>query len=281
MKNSFGNNLIVTVFGESHGPAVGCVLDGLAPGMPVDEAVIAHYLTLRRPAGDISTARREADDFVIESGVFEGHTTGAPVCIRIPNRDTRPADYDAMRHLARPSHADYTARVKYGGQHDPRGGGHFSGRITAALVAAGALVMPWLNNKGVLIGTHIKQIGAACDRDFGDLPTDLPALANKPFAVLDETAGERMREQILAAKAAGDSVGGLLETAVCGVPAGLGDPFFDSVESRLSHALFSIPGVKGVDFGAGFGLAAMRGSEANDPLRMENSRIVTDRKSVV
>ena len=275
MKNTFGNNVTVTLFGESHGSYIGVVIDGLAPGMPVDTAYIENLLSKRRPSGGISTSRREPDPFVIESGVFEGRTTGTPVCIRIPNSDTRSSDYSATRWLARPSHADYTANQKHHGYEDYRGGGHFSGRITAALVAAGGLVMPALKSKGIRIGTHISRCAGISDRPFDDLESDLSQLENMDFAVLSEPAAKEMQTKIMQAKADGDSVGGVLETAILGLESGLGDPWFDSVESMLSHALFSIPAVKGVEFGAGFSLADMRGSNANDPFYMDGHRVRT------
>ena len=278
MSDTFGRKIKVTIFGESHGPAIGCVVDGLPAGLPVDTAVIDRCLTMRRPGGAISTARVEADPYVIESGVRDGHTTGTAVCIVIPNGDTKSADYSEMASVARPSHADYAAYVKYHGENDTRGGGHFSGRITAAVVAAGALLLPALQAQGIRIGTHIAEIAGVKDRAFGagaELTKDLETLYTLDFATLDETAGEAMREAILAAKSDADSVGGILETAVTGMPAGIGEPFFDSVESLLSHAIFAIPGIKGIEFGAGFGLANMRGSEANDPFRVEDGRVVT------
>ena len=278
MNNTFGTKITVTIFGESHGPAIGCVVDGLPAGLPVDTAVIDRCLAMRRPQGAISTARREADRYTIESGVYDGHTTGTPVCIVIPNEDTRSADYAKMASVARPSHADYAAFVRYNGANDTRGGGHFSGRITAAVVAAGALLLPALQAKGILIGTHIAEIAGITDRAFGcgaELKCDLELLSGLDFAVLDAAAGEHMQEAILAAKADSDSVGGILETAVTGLPAGLGEPFFDSVEGLLSHALFAIPGIKGIEFGAGFALAKMRGSAANDPFRLADGRVVT------
>ena len=278
MNNTFGTKISVTIFGESHGPAIGCVVDGLQAGLPVDTAVIDRCLAMRRPQGAISTARREADRYTIESGVYEGRTTGTPVCIVIPNEDTRSADYEKLASVARPSHADYAAFVRYNGANDTRGGGHFSGRITAAVVAAGALLLPALQAKGILIGTHIAEIAGITDREFGcgtELRCDLELLSGLDFAVLDAEAGKTMQEAILAAKADADSVGGILETAVTGLPAGLGEPFFDSVEGLLSHALFAIPGIKGIEFGAGFGLAKMRGSEANDPFRYADDRVVT------
>ena len=265
MKNTFGSSVSVTLFGESHGAEIGAVIDGLAPGLPVDEAFIAAQLTLRRPAGKISTARQEADPFRIVSGVFEGKTTGTPLALLIPNADTRSGDYS--RAAFRPGHADYTASVKYHGFEDYRGGGHFSGRITAALVAAGAVVIPALQRKGILIGTHIARCAGISDVPFGDLSADLPRLNNLPFAVLDEEQGRKMQLAVEAAAAEGDSVGGILETAVTGLPAGVGEPWFDTLEGVLSHALFSVPAVKGVEFGSGFALADLRGSEANDPIR--------------
>ena len=274
-KNTFGSSITVTLFGESHGAQIGAVLDGLAPGIPVDEGSIAEKLMRRRPAGAISTGRVEPDRFQIVSGVYEGRTTGTPVCIVIPNENTRSRDYSVTRFLARPGHADYTANCKYHGFEDHRGGGHFSGRITAALVAAGAVALSALEGKGILIGTHIKRCAGVADREFGDLNADIRALSESSFAVLDPEAGERMRAAIGAAAAEGDSVGGVLETAVTGLPAGVGEPWFDSLESVLSHALFSIPAVKGVEFGDGFAMSDMRGSAANDSFTVRDGKIVT------
>lgn len=278
MKNTLGNAVSVTIFGESHGARIGAVIDGLAPGLAVDEAFIRHQLTLRRPVGSISTARREQDEFQIVSGVYHGRTTGTPVCILIPNTDTRSEDYTVS--IARPGHADYTAECKYHGAQDGRGGGHFSGRITAALVAAGALVIPALRAKGIDIGTHIAKCAgiadAAFDTNTSELRAQLKMLEDKQFSVLNESAGEQMMQAIEQARLDGDSVGGVLECAVVGLPAGLGEPWFDSLESMFSHALFSVPAVKGVEFGAGFALADMRGSEANDALRAVDGQIVTE-----
>lgn len=275
MKNTFGNSLSLTIFGESHGPSIGCVIDGIASGIPVDENEIKRLLTLRRPDGAVSTARMEEDNFIIHSGVFKGFTTGTPICITIPNNDTRSSDYDETALLARPSHADYTAHCKYRGYEDYRGGGHFSGRVTAAIVAAGGILIPALKRKGITIGTHIKSCGGVSDREFGDIANDIEALSNMKFAVLDSEKSELMKDKILKAKSEGDSVGGVLETAVVGLEAGLGEPWFDSVEGMLSHALFSVPAVKGVEFGAGFSFADMRGSEANDPFCTESGRVYT------
>ena len=268
MKNTFGSALTVTIFGESHGPAIGAVLDGLSPGIPVDRAQIEEKLALRRPQDETATARREKDEFTIESGVFKGMTTGTPLVILIPNRETRSGDYGALSGWARPSHADYPAFLKYHGFEDARGGGHFSGRVTAALVAAGAILSGALRARGVRIGTHLCRCAGLSDRPFAaDPAADFDFLDRTPFPVLSKEAAGEMRAAILAARAAGDSVGGVLETLVTGLPGGLGEPFFDSVESLLAHGLFSIPAVKGVEFGDGFGLSARRGSEVNDRYR--------------
>ena len=275
MKNTFGNSVALTIFGESHGESIGAVLDGLAPGIAVDHEYIAHMLTLRRPEGKISTPRKEKDEFRIVSGVCNGRTTGTPITILIPNENVKSGDYSQMKTSARPSHADYTAECKYHGFQDSRGGGHFSGRITAALVAAGAICRYALEQKGIHIGTHVKRCAGISDREFEDLFLDIKNVNTQTFAVLDEAKGEKMREAILAAASEGDSVGGILETAVVGMPAGVGEPWFDSLESQLSHMMFSIPAVKGIEFGAGFGIADLCGSAANDPMRMENGRVVT------
>lgn len=275
MKNTFGNNISITLFGESHGESIGAVVDGLPAGVTVDEAFISHCLDLRKPYGKISTPRKETDEFKILSGVFNGKTTGTALCIVIPNENTSSADYSKSYGKARPGHADYTAFIKYNGCEDYRGGGHFSGRITAALVAAGAICISVLERKGILIGTHIKRCAGVDDAPFTDCSQDIKALANKVFAVLDDKKGEAMVEAIEAAAQEGDSVGGVLETAVVGLPAGVGEPWFDSVESVLSHALFSIPGIKGVQFGAGFACADMKGSQMNDSFSVDNGVIST------
>lgn len=275
MKNTYGRSVCVTLFGESHGAEIGAVLDGLAPGIPVDEDFIARKLSLRRPSGRISTKRVEPDHFRIVSGVFNGYTTGTPICIVIPNENTKSKDYSATRFLARPGHADYTAFCKYEGYEDFRGGGHFSGRMTAPLVAAGAIAMAALEKKGILIGTHIARCAGIPDRKFEDLQKDIRTLSESEFAVLDGKAAAEMREAMEQAAADGDSVGGVLETAVTGLPAGVGEPWFDSLESVLSHAMFSIPAVKGVEFGDGFAMSDMRGSEANDGFAMQDGKVVT------
>ena len=275
MKNTFGTSVAVTIVGESHGEYIGAVIDGLAPGLDVNEEYINHMLFLRRPDGKISTPRKEKDEFKIVSGVINGKTTGTPITILIPNENVKSGDYSGMRTVARPSHADYTAECKYHGFQDSRGGGHFSGRITAALVAAGAICKYALEQKGIYIGTHVKKCAGIEDREFDNLLTDIECLNQKTFAVLDESRIEEMTNAIIEAASNGDSVGGVLETAICNMPEGVGEPWFDSVESMLSHMMFSIPAVKGIEFGVGFKIADMKGSEANDAIRLEKDKVVT------
>ena len=281
--NTFGKIFTITTFGESHGKALGVIVDGCPAGLSLSEEDITPYMERRRPnGGAFSTARKEQDAIRILSGVFEGKTTGTPLCLLIPNADTRSRDY--MTGIARPGHADYTAQCKYHGYQDYRGGGHFSGRITAALVAVGGILLPALQKKGIEIGTHVARCAG-----IDDIPLDgaymgeeavlreqLRALNMQAFPVLDAAAGERMVAAIEAAGAEGDSVGGVLESAVVGLPAGLGEPWFDSLESQLAHALFSIPAVKGVSFGEGFAMSERRGSAANDAFRMRDGRVVTE-----
>lgn len=276
MKNTIGQNVSLTLFGESHGGGIGAVIDGLAAGIDVDESFIEKQLDLRRPVGKISTPRVEKDNFKILSGVFEGKTTGTPICIVIPNENTKSKDYGEIRFKMRPSHADFTANEKYHGFEDYRGGGHFSGRITAGLVAAGAIAIDTLKKKGIIIGSHISRLGGISDREFKNLEEDINALNQMQFAVLNGEKAEEMQERIIKVRAQGDSVGGVIETAVSGLPAGVGEPWFDTVESMISHAIFAIPAVKGIEFGAGFSIAEMKGSEANDPFRAVEGKIVTE-----
>ena len=272
MKNTIGNSLTVTLFGESHGKAIGAVIDGIASGIEVNEEYISSQLARRRPKDALSTPRQEKDEFSILSGVFDGYTTGTPICITIPNADTHSSDYGELQYKMRPSHADYTANCRYDGFQDYRGGGHFSGRITAALVAAGACVLPALNKKGIYIGTKIKNIADISDIDFA-CDQDIIDISKKNFPVLDDKTGKQMKEKILAAKCDGDSVGGVLQTAVIGIPAGVGEPWFDTVEGMLSHAIFSVPAVKGVEFGLGFGFADTTGSVANDQMYVDGNTV--------
>lgn len=278
-RNLFGSALTISLFGESHGPAVGAVLDGLAPGIPIDEDFIAWEMEKRRAVGALSTPRKEEDQVEFLSGVYNGHTTGTSLCFIIRNQNTRSGDYEKIQNIPRPGHADFTGRIKYRGFADMRGGGHFSGRLTAPLVAAGAICRWLLLQKGILVGTHLFTCAGVEDallpEDPETLRHALVELNGKPFAVLSEEAGAQMQAAITAAKEEGDSVGGVLETVVTGLPAGLGEPFFGSVESELSALLFSIPAVKGVEFGLGFGFAYLRGSQAGDAFVLQDGQVQT------
>ena len=263
------------IFGESHGPAIGVTLTGVPAGLELDMDAIAREMARRAPGRSaLSTARREDDQPEILSGVFEGKTTGAPLCAVIANTDTRSQDYTRTKDLARPGHADYPARVRYQGYNDYRGGGHFSGRLTAPLVFAGAVAKQILARRGVFVGAHISSVYGISDQLLEDWDS-LRAVADKDFPVLDDQAGEQMRQAILEAKDEQDSVGGASECAVFGLPAGLGGPDFgENAEGIFSQYLFAVPAVKAVGFGAGAAFALMRGSEANDPLYMDDDGAV-------
>lgn len=275
MKNTIGHSVTLTLFGESHGTKIGAALDGLAPGMTVDLEYINKQLSLRRPVKGISTSRIEQDKLEIVSGSLDGKTTGAPLTILIENADTRSGDYNILKEVARPSHADFAANEKYHGFQDTRGGGHFSGRITAPIVASGAILLDALSKIGIKIGTHIKMCKNICDRDFDDFERDIEYLSDKEFAVLDEGVEQKMRNEIVKARQNGDSIGGILETVITGMPTGVGEPWFDTLEGELAHAFFSIPAVKGVEFGAGFAMCQKYGSEVNDEFYAENGKILT------
>ena len=279
MSSEFGKLLRVSVFGESHGAAVGVTVDGLPAGERVDMEELQAFLDRRRPGKDaLSTARQEADAPEFLSGLRNGMTCGSPLCAVIRNGGQRFADYAALTDTPRPSHADYAAWVKWSGQADLRGGGHFSGRLTAPLCVAGGIAKQVLSRRGVFVGAHLASVGTEDDEPFPLYPTGglFRAVAAKPFPTISDTAGERMQRLILAAREEGDSVGGIVECAAIGLPAGLGDPMFDGVENRLAAALFGIPAVKGVEFGAGFGSARLRGSENNDAFRVKDGRVVTE-----
>ena len=263
------------IFGESHGPAIGVTLTGVPAGLELDMDAISREMARRAPGRSaLSTARREDDQPEILSGVFEGKTTGAPLCAVIANTDTRSQDYTRTKDLARPGHADYPARVRYQGYNDYRGGGHFSGRLTAPLVFAGAVAKQILARRGVFVGAHISSVYGISDQLLEDWDS-LRAVADKDFPVLDDRAGEQMRQAILEAKDEQDSVGGAIECAVFGLPAGLGGPDFgENAEGIFSQYLFAVPAVKAVGFGAGAAFALMRGSEANDPLYMDDDGAV-------
>ncbi len=277
MKNTFGQSVAVTLFGESHGSEIGAVIDGLAPGLSVDEDFIRHQLSLRRPHGKISTARVEADEFRIVSGVFEGRTTGTPLCILIPNTSTRSGDYS--KGLPRPGHADFTAQCKYHGYQDYRGGGHFSGRLTAPLCIVGGICLQYLKERNIRIGAHLASVGSVKDTPFDPVRVSeetFSLLAERSgFPVLNEQAKDAMRTLIEEVRGEGDSIGGVIECAAIGLPAGLGEHMFDGVENRISALVFGIPGVKGIEFGEGFGASLLRGSENNDPFLTDGNRIFT------
>jgi len=279
MSATWGKKIRYTIFGESHGKGIGITIDGLPPGLEIDVVEITREMARRAPGrSPLATARSEKDAFTIWSGFINGKTTGTPLCAIIENSDQKSADYAAMDQKFRPGHADYSGYIKYNGFNDIRGGGHFSGRLTAPLVWAGAIAKQLLRQKNILIGAHIQCIGSVYEPQFDDVTIEAPILKqlnHQDFAVIDPLKGTQMQECILAAKSAGDSVGGIIETAVINLPAGLGDPFFDSLESTLSHLLFSIPAIKGVEFGAGFDFATMRGSVANDAMYCQNGVTTT------
>jgi len=271
MKNTFGSALALTIFGESHGRAIGGVLDGMAAGVPVDKEFIAACMDKRRARGDgLSTPRVEADNVQLLSGVVNGHTTGTAIALMIENQNTRSGDYAKTADLLRPGHADYTAGVKYGGHADFAGGGAFSGRLTAPLCIAGGICLQLLKKQGIEVISRIASIGSV-----EDVTPLTVSTADKPFPVVDDAVGETMRAEIAAAKAEGDSVGGIVECAVLGLPVGLGGPLFDGMEGRISSIVFGIPAVKGIEFGIGFGAARLRGSENNDPFVVENGTVRT------
>ena len=278
MSSEFGKQLRVSVFGQSHGKAIGVNIDGLPAGEAIDLDELNAFLDRRKPGkSPLSTARKETDTPVFLSGLEDGVTCGFPMCVMIANSDQHSSDYSELADKPRPSHADYTARVKWGGHADMRGGGHFSGRLTAPLCVAGGIAKQILARRGIYVGAHLAAVGTEDDAPFPLHPTKelFDAVATKPFPVLDDGAGERMQALILEARQNLDSVGGIIECAAIGLPAGLGDPMFDGIENRLAAALFGIPAVKGVEFGLGFGSARLHGSENNDPFAVEDSKIVT------
>lgn len=275
MKNNFGTNISMTIFGESHGPCIGITLDGLPAGFKINLERIKEDMEKRKAKGSISTQRHEDDEVEIVSGFFNGYTTGTTLTILIQNKNTQSKDYSDIQYRLRPGHADFSAYEKYHGFQDYRGGGHFSGRLTAPIVAAGSICRQILETKNILIGSHIEQLYALHDAPFSnnidELKKQIQTLNKKEFATLDEQVAQNMEQAILEAKNEQDSIGGILESAIINLPAGIGEPFFDSIESILAHLLFSIPAVKGVSFGAGFQMAAKKGSEANDAFIMNDT----------
>lgn len=279
MSSEMGKLLKVSLFGESHGAGVGVCIDGLPAGEAVDADELQRFLDRRRPhGGALSTRRVERDAPEFLSGLRDGKTTGFPLCAFIRNGDVRSQDYDGFADTPRPSHADYTAAVRYGGHADMRGGGHFSGRLTAPLCVAGGIALQVLSRRGIEIGAHLDAVGDAVDMRFDNVhlsAEDLHAPASRELPVLDVDREAKMRAVIERVREAGDSVGARVECAAIGLPAGVGSPMFDGVENRLAAALFGIPAVRGVSFGAGFRAVGMRGSDHNDPFAMRDGRVVT------
>ena len=278
MSSIWGRHFTIDIFGESHGSNIGVVINGLEPGTVLDFPQLRAFLDRRRAGSEAwSTKRHEADDFEIVSGYANGFSTGTPLCVLFHNSAQRSSDYD--ERINRPGHADYTGFVRYNGFNDPRGGGHFSGRLTAPLVFSGAVAAQVLAKKGIYAATHVRRIADIEDAAFD--PTAVSSeqaqrLAAMRFPLIDEAKREAMEAAIKLAASEGDSVGGIVECAVCGLPAGLGSPMFDTVESRLASLLFAVPAVKGISFGSGFGFAQMRGSEANDAYAVKEGKVVTE-----
>jgi chorismate synthase len=279
MSSDFGKNIKVTIFGQSHSEAIGVVIDGLPAGETIDMEKLQKFMSRRAPgSSEYVTQRQEKDVPVILSGLLNGVTCGAPLCAIIENKDVRSKDYDKFCNIPRPSHADYPAYVKYEGFNDIRGGGHFSGRMTAPLCFAGAVCKQILERRGVFTGAHIAAIGAAEDDLFGPVrvnAAELNALGEKAFPTINDKAAEQMKKEIEAAAGKQDSIGGVVECAAAGMPAGIGEPMFGGVENRLAAAIFGIPAVKGIEFGAGFSAAKKRGSENNDPYYFEDGNVKT------
>ncbi len=279
MSSEWGKKLHISIFGESHGEGIGMVLDGLPPGEAIDFEELRRFTSRRAPGKDkTSTPRRETDEPHFLSGLLEGVTTGAPVCAILLNENTRSGDYQKMQSLARPGHADYTGFLRYKGYNDIRGGGHFSGRLTAPLVLAGGIARQLLARRGVTVGAHLLCCGAERDRPFDPVSLtkrELLLAGERPFPTLSEESERRMRETIEKARLSLDSVGGIVECGALGLPAGIGDPMFGGVENVLSSLLFGIPALKGLEFGEGFGAALISGSENNDPFYMDGETVRT------
>lgn len=279
MSSIYGQHIHVTIFGQSHADGIGVTIDGLPAGLPIDMEALARFTARRAPGKQpYATARRESDLPEFLCGVVNGHTCGAPITAIIRNTNTRSADYSELRDKPRPAHADYTAAVKYGGWQDVAGGGHFSGRLTASLCIAGGICLQLLQRVGVSVAAHIAAVGSVADRPFdpmGETPEVFARLNTGDFPVLEEAVAQQMCVAIEQARAQADSVGGVVECMIQGVPAGLGDPMFDGLENRLAQILFGIPAVKGVEFGNGFGAALLTGSQNNDAWCMQNGSVQT------
>lgn len=279
MSSVIGDKIKLSIFGESHGEAIGCVIDGLPAGIKIDMNAVYKDMQRRAPGKDkTATPRLEKDIPHILSGMLDNVTTGAPLAMVIENTNTKSGDYSNLMTVPRPGHSDYPAYVKYGGNNDIRGGGHFSGRLTAPLVFAGSVAKQILSKMGVTIGAHIKQIGSVCDAVSDLNKTDkslLDTLSSSTFSLIDETREQAMRDEIEKARLSLDSVGGIIECFAVGLPVGLGGNMFDTVEGKLASILFGVPAVKGVEFGIGFGFADKRASEVNDQYEIKNGRVAT------
>lgn len=279
MSSVIGDKIKLSIFGESHGEAIGCVIDGLPAGIKIDMNAVYKDMQRRAPGKDkTATPRLEKDIPHILSGMLDDVTTGAPLAMVIENTNTKSGDYSNLMTVPRPGHSDYPAYVKYGGNNDIRGGGHFSGRLTAPLVFAGSVAKQILSQMGVTIGAHIKQIGSVCDAVSDLNKTDkslLDTLSSSTFSLIDETREQAMRDEIEKARLSLDSVGGIIECFAVGLPVGLGGNMFDTVEGKLASILFGVPAVKGVEFGIGFGFADKRASEVNDQYEIKNGRVAT------
>lgn len=277
MSSDFGNNIKLSIFGESHGKAIGCVIDGLPAGIKLDMDKIYFEMARRAPGKDKTATPRQEKDFPnIISGVLDDVTTGAPLAMVIENTNTKSGDYSNLMSVPRPSHSDYPAYIKYNGKNDIRGGGHFSGRLTAPLVFAGAVAKQILEQKGIFVGAHIKSIAGVCDAGFDMAEVtkeELIEVSSKPFATISADAEIKMREAVETARMNQDSVGGVIECFAVGMPVGIGANIFSTVESHLASILFGVPAVKGVEFGAGFEIAGMTGSQANDPYCIKDGKV--------
>ena len=274
MSSVFGDRIRLSLFGQSHGEAIGCVLDGMPAGEAVDFDALQAFMKRRAPGGAYATKRKESDEVRIVSGLFNGHTCGAPLCVLIGNSDVRSSDYEQMHDLPRPGHADYPAEVKYQGHQDYRGGGHFSARITAALCAAGGILIQCLARRGVAVGAHLLSVGNVLDKPYDPMSVSKDDLlaAQSGFPTLSENSAESMKTLIDEVRTAGDSIGGVVECAVIGLPIGVGSPVFDGVENAIAKSVFAIPAVKGIEFGEGFAAARMRGSQNNDPYEWKDGK---------
>lgn len=279
MSSSIGKNIRLSIFGASHGTAIGGVIDGLPAGEKVDLEALRRFMARRAPGRNaLQTQRQEKDEVHFLAGLVEAQTSGSPLAYYINNGDHHSKDYANLRDIPRPSHADYTAILRYGEAVDMRGGGHFSGRLTAPLCVAGGIALQLLKKRGILIGAHLKQVGAIQDAPLDKANPNMEAfeaLQEKEIPMLSEAASEATKTMLTEVRAAGDSVGAIIEAVATGIPGGLGNPIFDGLENRLAQMLFGIPGVKGVSFGSGFAGCLERGSEQNDPFYMVGDKIVT------